>query len=310
MNDLRGRIEERASELGFDAFGVAVADSTSYFSQFLQWIDAGYYGGMDYLAREPERRSDPRKILPEARRAIVLGVNYNTRDSHVEVESTAARGRVSCYAWGEDYHRVITKRLKQLCLFIREIAGPDCSARYYVDTGPLLERDIAARTGVGWTGKHGNLVSGKFGSWLFLSVILTSLELEPDPPAADRCGTCTACLEACPTQAFVKPYVLDARRCISYLTIEHRGDISEEFREKMGAWVYGCDICLRACPWNRHEKSGQDSPFTAREFWKAPKIADLLRLTPEAFLEKTRRSAIRRAKWAGMLRNACIAAGE
>ena len=314
MECLRDWIEKRAYEVGFDAFGIAQALPTPRKAEFLQWLEAGYHADMTYLARDPERRADPRRVLPEARSIIVVGMNYRTEDPPQENGTPAAKytptGSVSRYAWGEDYHRVITGKLRTLCTSIREIAGSEVAARYYVDTGPLLERDIAARAGVGWIGKHGNLVSTRFGSWLFLGAILTSLDLEPDAPLTDHCGTCTACLEACPTDAFAAPYVLDARRCISYLTIEHRGAIPESLRAQMGTMVYGCDICLRVCPWNRHESPQESSPFAPRDFWRAPRLVDLLRLPPETFQEQTRRSAIRRAKWEGMLRNACVAAGN
>ncbi len=307
MSDPETQIKERAKQLGFDVVGITTAQHAEHEASLLRWLYQGFHGEMDYLARDPERRARPSLVLENAKSIIAVGLNYYTKEPEPEKTTT---GKVSRYAWGDDYHRVMQPKLKRLCRFISEIGGQETSSRYYVDTGPILEREFAARAGLGWIGKHSNLVSMEFGSWLFLGVVLTTLELEPDTPITDHCGTCRACLDACPTNAFPAPYILDARKCISYLTIEHRGSIPETLRGQMGNHVYGCDICLQICPWNRHQKQSGDSAFDPRDEWHNPRLVDLLQLDEQSFQEATRKNPIRRTKLTGMLRNACIAAGN
>ncbi len=309
MDKLSEEIKSRAKALGFDVAGIAPAAESAHKGELLRWLEAGHHGEMSWLARDPERRADPRQVLPNCASVVVVGMNYRTVDPPSHTDGPP-RAKVSRYAWGDNYHRVFEKKLKRLCAVLTELGGWETATRYYVDTGPVLERDLAAQAGLGWIGKHGNLVSEEYGSWLFLGVVLTSLALQPDTPAPDRCGTCTACLEACPTQAFPAPYILDARRCVSYLTIEHRGEIPETLRPEIGDAIFGCDICLEVCPWNRHQKSKSPSPFEPRKIWFGPKLTQLLQFNAESFQKFTQSSPVRRAKLEGLLRNSCIVAGN
>jgi epoxyqueuosine reductase len=322
-------IGERARELGFDACGVAPAEKFPELEHFSDWLDRGYAGEMKYLA-DP-RRVDPRNAMPGVRSLIVCALNYNadlpysTEIENHENAVGAARGWISRYAWGDDYHEVLWGKLNALTAEMRTHFPPPFEARAYADTGPVHERAAAKYAGLGWLGKNTLLINQSLGSWLFLGVVVTSLPLTPsmgaaDVPPPDRCGTCRRCLEACPTQAIVEPYVLDASRCISYLTIELRGAIPHEFREPMGKHVFGCDICQDVCPWNRKSPRTELAEFKPRAFAgldAAPDetlfLPDLLRianLTQEQFRELFRGSPVKRAKWQGLVRNACIALGN
>jgi len=329
-------IVERAKSLGFDACGVVGAEKFPEFDRLAEWLARGYAGEMKYLG-DP-RRADPRKSMPGVRSIIVCLLNYHTAhplstEAAIPHEDDEPRGWISCYAWGDDYHGVLEWRLNALSELLRERFTGPFEARPYVDTGPIQERILAKHAGLGWLGKNTLLLNSSLGSYFFLGVILTTLRLEPtlgenELPPADLCGNCRQCLDACPTQAFVEPYVLDARKCISYLTIELRGAIPMEYREPMGNHVFGCDICQEVCPWNRHaplsslphfqprvfsashEHAAGDAPATRGNSLMHSRIEWLLTLSETEFRELFRGSAVRRAKWRGLVRSACIAAGN
>lgn len=294
-------VKARALELGFDLVAVGPADPPEHGEAFEAWLDSGYAGSMGYLARGREKRLDPGKPLPGARSVIAVALNYyQGAVPHEESWAPVAR-----YAWGRDYHDVMTPRLESLLAFLKEAAGPDVRGRVYVDTGPVLERDLAARAGLGWIGKNSMLLHPELGSWFFIGVILTTAELDGGRPLPDRCGSCRACLDVCPTSAFVAPYVLDATRCISYLTIEHKGPIRDGLKPQMGEWVFGCDLCQSVCPWNRkapltrEPEMNPPGPF--------PPIESLPRMTEAEFRERFRGSPLKRPKWRGIVRNAEVA---
>jgi epoxyqueuosine reductase len=339
--DLAGRtrwICEQARELGFDLCGVAPADAFPELAQVSTWLERGYAGEMNYLS--DARRADPRLVVEGARSVIVVALNYNATKPYSTEQAgmrddDSPRGWISRYAWGDDYHEVLRKKLNALVARMHEQWPGPFEARAYVDTGPVVERVAAKYAGLGWLAKNTCLINEQLGSWLFLGVILTTLELEPslgpgERPAADLCGNCTLCLDACPTQAFVAPYVLDARRCISYLTIELRGAIPEELRPAMGNAVIGCDICQDVCPWNRKSPVTQLAQFQPRRSERqghangengkekmengatlfAPALEWLASLSQEEFSRIFRGSAVKRAKWRGLVRNACVALGN
>jgi epoxyqueuosine reductase len=310
-------IAERARALGFDLCGFAPVDPESLpeLARLPEWLDRGYAGEMQYL--HDARRSDPRQILKGARTMIVVALNYNTPHQPPDPAAGDAvpRGWISRYAWGDDYHDVLREKLGALVAEMRAQITEPSDARFYVDTGPVIERVAAKHAGLGWLAKNTFLINPKLGSWLFLGVILTTLDLEPTlapggAPPPDFCGTCTRCLDACPTQAFPQPYVLDARRCISYLTIELRGEIPEELRPQVGNAVIGCDICQDVCPWNRKAPASPLAAFQPRERLLAPELEWLASLTQEEFSAVFRKSAVKRAKWRGIVRNACVALGN
>ncbi|HEX4001328.1 MAG TPA: tRNA epoxyqueuosine(34) reductase QueG [Candidatus Acidoferrales bacterium] len=309
-------IVERARALGFDLCGVApvTPEHLAELARLPEWLDRGYAGEMKYL--HDARRADPRQALDGAKAMIVVALNYNTPyepDAHSPGD--APRGWISRYAWGDDYHDVLREKLNALLVEMRARTSEPFEARAYVDTGPIIERVAAKYAGLGWLGKNTCLIHPKLGSWLFLGVILTTLALDatvaPGSPAVpDYCGACTRCLDACPTQAFPQPYVLDARRCISYLTIELRGEIPEELRPQLGSAAIGCDICQDVCPWNRKAPVAALAAFEPRERLLAPELEWLASLTQEEFSAVFRKSAVKRAKWRGIVRNACIALGN
>lgn len=308
---LTRRIKDKAHQLGFDLVGVAPADvPPDHLAFFDRWINHGYAGTMDYLKKGREKRGDPSKILEGVRSIITCGLNYHrgypkSVECHEEGRGQCPKGWISCYAWGDDYHDMILKKLEELEKFIKSEA-PQARMKSYGDTGPVLERTIAAEAGLGWIGKNSCLINTHVGSYFFLGEILTDLQLVYDKPTADHCGTCTRCLEACPTQA-LKPYEMDATRCISYLTIEFRGDINPELAQKMGNHLVGCDICQDVCPWNRHPPLSREPSFEPRSENHHPDIKPLLDLTEEDFKKRFSRSAIRRIKWKNFLRNVRIA---
>jgi len=310
--DLTRRIKRKGKELGFAAVGVAPASVlTPEGERLAQFIARGYHGEMDWLAQTREKRTDVNRVTPGAASVITAAMNYYTEEppsgqSPLQGSEQTETGRISCYAWGEDYHEIVAERLRELFVWI-QVLLPGAQGKVYVDTGPVMEKAWAARSGIGWIGKHTNLITRDLGSYVFLGVILLDRELIYDVPKEDSCGTCTRCIEACPTQAIVAPYVLDARRCISYLTIEKRGEIPEEFHAAMGDWIFGCDVCQEVCPWNRFAKPTSESSFQPRPENRAPILSDLLRLTPEEFSTRTRRSPLKRAKHQGLIRNAAIA---
>jgi epoxyqueuosine reductase len=322
-------IVERARELGFALCGVAPLKKFAEHEAFAEWLARGYAGEMAYLA--DARRESPEQVLKGAGNVIVCALNYNTAhpySSEVEAQLTEARkkdspgprGWISRYAWGRDYHEVMWEGLNALLQLLKEKFPEKHFSRAYADTGPIAERIFAKHAGLGWLGKNTLLLNEKWGSWLFLGVIVTSLDLAPslapgELPPADLCGNCRQCLDACPTEALIEPYVLDARRCISYLTIELRGSVPEEYREAMGKHVYGCDVCQEVCPYNRDAPITEVEEFEPRTWEEgkslfAPRLEWLAGMTEEEFREKFRRSAMKRTKWRGLVRNACMAIGN
>src|SRR5919108_906612 len=305
---LREQIKAEATALGFDLIGITAAEPLAHGGRLRAWVAQGFAGEMGYMSRDVEKRVDPSRVLPEVRSIIVLGMNYYT--SSTRPEASPGRGWISRYAWGQDYHTVLGDKLKALVAFIRELEGADVQARWYVDTGPILERELAWRAGLGWPGKNTNLINRRLGSWLFLGAILLNRELVYDAPATAHCGTCTRCLVACPTGALVAPGVLDARRCISYLTIELRGSIPRELRPLMGTHIFGCDICQAVCPWNRQAPVSSEAAFLPRAGYAALELIPLLRLSEDEFRLQFRGSPITRAKRRGFLRNVAVALGN
>jgi epoxyqueuosine reductase len=290
-------VKALALDLGFDLMAVGSADPPEHGPAFQGWLEAGHAGTMGYLERRVEERLDPARVLPGARSVLCVALNYYQGEAPDPSWRPVAR-----YAWGRDYHDVIGPRLERLAAHLAEVAG--ARSRGYVDTGPVLERDLAARAGLGWIGKNTMLLHPRLGSWFFIGVLLTTAELAHDEPLADRCGTCRACLDACPTGAFVGPYVLDARRCVSYLTIEHRGDIAAEARAGMAGWQFGCDICQDVCPWNRKAPVSTETAFEPPEPF--PDAAALSAMDDATLRGRFMGTPLLRAKPSGLRRNARI----
>ena len=318
IRDLTALIKHAAREAGFDLCGVAPADDAAELKYFAEWIESGYAGEMKYMEARTDdgklKRGSLARTAPWARSVIVCAINYNTDQPYSTQAGDKSRGWISRYAWGrQDYHRALMRRLREVERALHEDArksGGEIETRCYVDTGPVVERLYAKYAGVGWIGKNTCIINQKKGSWLFLGVILTSLDLHPDLPAPDRCGTCTRCIEACPTHALVAPYQLDATKCISYLTIEKRGSIPEELRAGMGRHIFGCDICQDVCPWNRKAPVSSVSEFTPRTEFVNPALDWLAEMTSEEFREAFRGSPVRRARHSGLRRNVAIAMGN
>jgi len=303
-------LKARAAEIGFDLCGIAPAEGFPELRLLRAWLDRGYAGHMAYLPRTARVREDVRRILPSARSVIVFGTLYHT-ERPLSIESAdAGEAIVSRYAWGEDYHDVIGGRLETLLSWMREQHPEPFEARAYVDTGPVQERVYAQYAGLGWVGKNGCLINPGIGSWLFLSEILCSLRLRADAPALDQCGACSLCLEACPTGALVEPRVLDATRCLSYLTIEIKGSMPEPLREHAGRHVYGCDICQDVCPWNMQAAASPAAEWQPRAGLDAPRLADLWRRSDDDLKALTTGSAMTRARLSGLRRNLAVAIGN
>lgn len=297
-----------ARSLGFAQCRVAKCNSPPHAGAFLSWLGHGHAGEMAWLERNKDRRTDPQLVLPGACSVIMLAMNYwqGKRESHAK-EGNAQLPRIAGYALGEDYHGLIEKKLRELDDYLREHGGIQ---KCYVDTGPILERDYAAAAGAGWQGKSTMLVHPELGVWFFLASILTTLEIEPDQPLPDRCGRCTRCIDACPTGAIISPHQLDARRCISYLTIELKGSIPLEYRALIGDRIYGCDDCLEACPWNRFAQVSAESSFASSHATNGMTLSDYLKLSGDEFRTLFRNSPIKRIKRRGFLRNVCVAIGN
>jgi epoxyqueuosine reductase len=295
---------------GFELAGIAAATPAETSAAYEDWLRAGYAGEMRYLARDPERRSDPRRAWPESASILVAGLGYRTWEPPVEQRDDPSRGRIARYALGDDYHEVIAEKLDAILAWTRGRVGEGLLGRRYIDTGPLLERDLAARAGLGWFGKNTCLIDRRHGSYFFLGALLLNVKLLPDGATTAHCGTCSRCLDVCPTGAFVAPYVLDARRCISYLTIELRGPIPRELRPLVGNWIFGCDLCQEVCPWNRKAPPAEEPRFAPRPALQVPELIPLLEMTQEQFSETFRRSAVKRTKRRGFLRNVCVALGN
>jgi epoxyqueuosine reductase len=353
---MKEQIRQRALELGFDDCRFTRADPPAAAKQFQNWVAEGKFGEMSWMERNAEKRVEPQKVLPNAKSAICLAVNYFVKDSEPQGQGSVAisredprieplshsshpsfqaiggqfplsqreragvrenrsyenllPGMVARYARFNDYHDILGERLKSLTQFVNESSGAETRSLWYVDTGPILERDFAQRAGIGFVGKHTNLISRKFGNWIFLAEILTTLELEPDAPETNHCGKCSRCIAACPTEAITAPFQLDARRCISYLTIELKGPIPEEFRRAIGNRIYGCDDCLAACPWNKFAREGNLMKSHARKDLDQPSLINLLSLDDKGFKTRFAGSPILRTKRRGLLRNVCVALGN
>jgi epoxyqueuosine reductase len=312
---MKDRIRARALELGFEACRFTTAAPPDHAAQFGDWLAAGHHGEMTWLARTTPRRTDPRQVLPGARSVICLASSYAAESARSDASGEvppagAVRGVVARYARFADYHDVLAGPVRALVEFVNQLGGPGTHSLGYVDTGPVLERDLAQRAGLGFIGKHTNLISRGLGNWFFLAEILTTLDLAPDPPEPNRCGTCTRCLAACPTGAIRAPFVLDARRCISYLTIELKGPIPVELRPAIGRRIFGCDDCLEVCPWNRFARAGRLLREHVRADLAVPDLIEWLALDGAAFKARFAGTPLLRAKRRGLLRNVCVALGN
>jgi epoxyqueuosine reductase len=301
METATQKIKAKALQLGFAKVGIARAEELREEATHLhEWLQRGYHATMGWMKENAEKRTDPGLVVNGARSVISLAMNYFTPVQH---SSEPGVGKISRYAWGDDYHDIVLEKLKGLWLWMQR-EFPDAQGRYYVDTGPVMDKVWAQRAGVGWIGKHTNVISQEMGSWIFLAELITTLELESDQPATDHCGTCTLCLDACPTNAIVEPYVVDSNRCISYLTIEHRGEIEDELKNQLEGWIYGCDICQDVCPWNHKFSAESDEQrFHPREWNIEPRLHEWNDLTQEEFTRKFKGSPIKRTKLDGLVRN-------
>ncbi len=305
---LKAVVQARAAELGFDLCRIAPARPVPEVERYTAWLAAGYHGEMAYLARQAPRRADLQQVLPGVRSVICLAASYH--DPVATAEAAPGRGVVARYARYADYHQVLGRKLQELADHVNRLGGPDTRSRWYVDTGPVTERALAQRAGLGFVGKHTNLIHRTLGNWFFLAEILTTLELEPDSPERNRCGTCTRCLAACPTGAIRAPFVLDARRCLSYLTIELKGPIPVELRPALGARIFGCDDCLEVCPWNRFARAGRLMRAHVRPELAAPNLLEWLALDEAGFRARFADTPLRRVRRRGLLRNVCVALGN
>jgi epoxyqueuosine reductase len=307
--DLKKKIVEAAAALGFDAVRFTDAEAPQGAGEALDaFLAAGRHGDMDWLAANKERRKDPRRLWPEARSIILVGLSYAPGRDPLAILADRTRGAISVYAQGADYHDVIKSKLKLLAAEVQRHAPGE--VKLFVDTAPVMEKPIAAKAGLGWQGKHANLVSRDFGSWLFIGSIFTTARIPPDAPEEDHCGSCRRCLDICPTHAFVAPYRLDARACISYLTIEHKGHISREYREAMGNRIFGCDDCLAVCPWNKFAAHAREAKLAVKPESDNPPLAELLCLDDASFRARFRGTPIKRTGRDRFLRNVLIAAGN
>lgn len=304
---LASAIKAQADALGFDDCRIAAAARAPHADAFAAWLADGCHGEMAWMARDPDRRSDPREVLAGCHSVIMLAVNYFPGEPLPPPTPGMRRGRIARYAWNEDYHDLILPKLKEFDARLGALGG---TQRYYTDTGPVLERDFAAAAGLGWNGKSTVQIHRKLGTWFFLATVLTTLEAAADAPSPDHCGKCTRCITACPTGAITRPHHVDARLCVSYLTIEHKGDIPVELRPLLGDRIYGCDDCLAACPWNRFAVVAREAAYHARAEIFTRDARDFLAMDDESFRVIFRRSPIKRIKRARFLRNVCVALGN
>jgi epoxyqueuosine reductase len=308
-HSLKAALTNVARQHGFDVVGVTRPDAVPLAKARLErFLAEGQHGDMAWMARNAAQRGDPRALWPQVRAVVMLGLNYGGSDDPLAILRRRAHGGISVYARGDDYHDIIKPRLKAIARWL--IAAAPGDVKVFVDTAAVMEKPLAAAAGLGWQGKHTNLVSRELGSWLFLGAIFTTLDLPPDAPEADHCGSCRACLDICPTAAFPAPYRLDARRCISYLTIEHKGPIPRQLRSRMGNRIFGCDDCLAVCPWNKYAQIGREAKLAARAALQAPRLADLARLDDAAFRTLFAKSPVKRAGRDRFLRNVLIAIGN
>jgi len=304
-SSLKRALAEHAAELGFQAVGVSSVERLDEEAERLRtWLSAGYHGTMAWMENHFEKRVDPGELVPGARSIISVIENYYHPDEH---DARPETGKISRYAWGDDYHLVMRERLNALLEWLRAEAGPEAGpveGRVFVDSAPVMDKVWAARSGLGWIGKHTNLINQRIGSWFFIGELVVDLELEPDGPVPDLCGTCRRCIDACPTDAIVEPYVLEARRCISYLTIEHRADdIPDDLRKKSENWIFGCDICQEVCPWNKFARPSGREEYRPRPGTLDSTLETWSTLSEDAFRERFGKSPVKRAKWAGFSRN-------
>ena len=309
--NLTEQIKARAQKLGFELVGILPVEPSQTIDHYEQWLKNGYAGEMGYLEKHLPFKRDPRQILPEAQSIIAVAINYYTLDPPKSMTEDPARGQISRYAWGTDYHNLIRSKLDLLATFIQKTAEEKVKTRVYVDTAPVLEREYAQRGGIGWIAKNTNVINWRAGSWFFLGGVLVSIKLETDVlTPRGSCGTCNLCIEACPTDAILAPNVLDSRLCISYLTIELKGSISHELRPQMGNLIFGCDICQEVCPWNSKAVPTNERHFYPRKGNLAPTLLSLITMTQEQFSRRFRNSPIKRAKRRGFLRNVAVALGN
>jgi epoxyqueuosine reductase len=303
------RIKQRARELGFHKVGIARAERLSNEGARLkEWLRRGFHGEMQWMERSAERRTDPRALVEDARSVVAVALNYFTSNEHPagsEINDAAPRGKISRYAWGDDYHDVLSEKLRALLAWIQS-ENREARGRICVDAQPSMDKAWAARAGLGWIGKNSNLITREYGSWVFLGEIVLNIELEYDTETVpDHCGSCALCIEACPTQAIVEPRVIDSRKCISYATIELRGErLPPDVKENLDGWLYGCDVCQDVCPWNRFEQETDERRFAPRNEETALALQDVLNFTPETYSARFRRSPVKRAKLSGLQRNA------
>ena len=305
--ELKARLVSFARQVGFDSCRIAACNAPAHTTEFRKWLRQGAHGEMNYMQRGEEKRCDPQNVLPGARSIVVLALNYFQGAEPPRRSQTAATGRIARYAWGDDYHDVIREKLDEIDQFLRSFEGQQ---KCYVDTGPILERDHAAQSGIGWHGKSTMLIDARLGTWFFLAEVVTTLELPADEPVPNRCGTCERCITACPTGAITAPHQLDARQCISYLTIELKGAIPLELRPLIGDRILGCDDCLDACPWNRFAQVSRQSAFSARRLTTGMSLREYLELNDDQFRWLFKNSPVKRIKRRGFLRNVCVALGN
>ncbi len=311
MSTLTQQIYERANELGFELVGITPAAQSETIARYQQWIENGYAGQMGYLERHLPLKADVRQLLAEAKSVISLAINYYTLDPPKALAADPTRGQISRYAWGDDYHDVIRQRLTELIDFIKQTAETELKTRVCVDTAPIIEREYAQKAGLGWIGKNTNLIHWRSGSWYFLAEVLINIALESNTPSVrGSCGTCTLCIEACPTDAIIEPNVLDSRLCISYLTIELKDGIPKALRPKIGNLIFGCDICQEVCPWNSKAVPTDEPAFQPRAGNFAPKLLSLMGMTQQEFSRRFKGSPIKRTKRRGFLRNVLVAIGN
>ena len=311
MLALTQQIHARANKLGFELVGITPAAQSETIARYRQWIENGYAGKMDYLERHLPLKADVRHLLAEAKSVISLAMNYYTLDPPKALAEDPARGQISRYAWGDDYHDVIRQRLSELVDFIKKTAETELKTRVCVDTAPIIEREYAQKAGIGWIGKNTNLIHWRSGSWYFLAEVLINIDLESDTaPLRGSCGTCTRCIEACPTDAIIEPNLLDSRLCISYLTIELKESIPKALRPKIGNLIFGCDICQEVCPWNSKAVPTDEPAFQPRDGNLTPKLLSLIGMTQQEFSRRFKGSPIKRTKRRGFLRNVLVAIGN
>lgn len=309
MQNVKSQLLKHAQAEGFDTIRITTPDAIPQAPQRLHdFLTAGFHGDMSWMEDTQERRSAPRKLWPEVKSIVMLGMNYGPDNDPLEYLKRNNHGLISVYAQGKDYHDILKKKLKKLASWLHHSTQAD--VKVFVDTAPVMEKPLAQAAGLGWQGKHTNLVSRDFGSWLFLGSIFTTAHLEPDIPESDHCGSCIKCLDICPTDAFPKPYQLDARRCLAYLSIEYKGHISKEFRKPMGNRIFGCDDCLAICPWNKYAKQTSEARFSAKTITHLPPLEDLLDLNEVQFRELFAGTPVKRTGWERFMRNVLIAAGN